>query len=196
MTAMTLPAALSIRQPWAHWIIHGHETRGRKTIENRPWFSARRGWIFIHAGQQPDGRYKRQVTHDMARGAIIGVVRIVDCVPGEGVHAGRERRLQSQPMPADWPRWRNSGWFRGPYGFVLADAHALEPVPCRGRLSFFQPDLSAEQAEALASALAAASIDAAAPPPPSPPNPTLEAACEMMRAGLAPRPRPSEETAP
>lgn len=182
---MTLPPALSIRQPWAHWIIHGHETRGRKDIENRTWFSATRGWVFVHAGQQPDGRYKRQVTDDMARGAIIGVVRIVDCVPGEGVRREWVARGRRRVEPNDWPRWRNSGWFRGPYGFVLADAHPLEPMPCRGRLSFFQPELTPDQTESLAAALLASGIDPderhqAAP------NAALEEACERVASGEPP----------
>src|SRR5437016_1110202 len=43
--------ALSIKQPWAALLVHGH-----KTIEVRRWPTARRGTILIHAARVPDER--------------------------------------------------------------------------------------------------------------------------------------------
>jgi hypothetical protein len=58
---------------------------------------------------------------EIVRGAIIGVVDIVDVVENH-----------------------RSKWFSGPFGFVLSNPRALlKPVSCPGRLSFWEvpPDI-------------------------------------------------------
>jgi hypothetical protein len=58
-------------------------------------------------------------THDIQTGAIIGEVDIIDCVTES-----------------------KSPWFVGPYGFTLANPVLYDkPIPCRGMLGFFEPDL-------------------------------------------------------
>lgn len=121
--------ALSIRQPWA-WAI----LAGIKPIENRTWPTSFRGPVLIHAGKREERSnidyVLRECSHhtgasvallrnaydqQAATGAIIGAVTITDCV-------------SDHPSP----------WFQGPWGFVLASpARAHQPVPCPGRLSFF-----------------------------------------------------------
>ena len=59
--------AISIRQPWVHYIFHC-----RKDIENRNWKTSHRGRIFIHAAKKPYGR--------LLTGCLVGAVDIVDCV--------------------------------------------------------------------------------------------------------------------
>ena len=103
--------ALSIRQPWAHNIIHNG-----KDIENRTWRTHYRGPILIHAGSRMDDGFNRYPSLQM--GGIIGWCDIVDCV------------TESE-----------SEWFNGPYGFVLANVHPLPFIPCKGALSFFVPDI-------------------------------------------------------
>lgn len=57
---MTLPThALSIRQPWAHYIMHLPD-EVRKDIENRYWenpgcagWLTFRGWLWVHASVMP-----------------------------------------------------------------------------------------------------------------------------------------------
>lgn len=108
---------LSVRQPWAHLIIHGG-----KDIENRKWKTKLRGRIFIHAGMRDDKTAIAKFTDkgliradDLVRGAIIGSVEIVDCVD-----------------------YHPSSWFEGPYGFVLKDP---KPEPIRlvkGKLGMFE----------------------------------------------------------
>jgi hypothetical protein len=118
--------ALSIRQPWAWLIVHGH-----KDVENRTWATNYRGPLLVHAGLTLDPDHARAAelaqeqgialpaTPELPRGAIVGRVRIVDCVD-----------------------WHPSPWFQGPYAFVLEDAEPLEPVPFRGMLGLFNgPDL-------------------------------------------------------
>ncbi len=113
--------ALSIRQPWAWLIVHGY-----KDVENRTWATRCRVPLLVHAGLTLDPGYDRAAelarelgialpaASDLPRGAIVGRVRIVDCVT-----------------------WHPSRWFEGPYAFVLADAEPIEPIPMKGMLGLF-----------------------------------------------------------
>lgn len=111
---------LSVRQPWAWLIVHGH-----KTVENRDWPTAHRGDLLIHAGKVfdreglagvlevfPHLRAVLPAQYDL--GGIVGRAQLVNCV-------------QHHVSP----------WFRGPYGFVLHDARPMPFVPVRGQLGFF-----------------------------------------------------------
>jgi hypothetical protein len=137
--------ALSIKQPWA-WLI----CAGYKDIENRDWSIIRRpgfsgslkGWalelpsrIYVHAGRSLDteglnyltgmilpGTDKLPYSDNYVLGAIVGEVDIVDCVTES-----------------------KSPWFVGKYGFVLKNPKLYEhPIPCRGALGFFEPELKDE----------------------------------------------------
>lgn len=118
--------ALSIRQPWASFIVHG-----LKPVENRSWPTRYRGPVLIHAGTRPADRFEGEeefwqevlgqpFPEDMPAalfpmGGIVGVADIVDCVV-------------AHPSP----------WFFGPMGFVLANPRPLPFTPCRGALGFFR----------------------------------------------------------
>lgn len=111
--------ALSIRQPWAHHILHDG-----KQVENRSWPTRFRGSFLIHASGTFDGKAAERrefVTEhpDSPFGGIIGMATITDCVTS-----------------------MRSKWFFGPYGFVLINATPLEFVPCKGKLGFFTPDIN------------------------------------------------------
>jgi len=116
--AEDLMLCLSIKQPWAWLIIHGH-----KDIENRRWRTKLRGRVLIHTGKTFDGDPedwdwpKIEPPDRFDQGGIIGSVEIVDCVDQSA-----------------------SPWFCGPYGFVLRDPEPLPFLPCRGQLGFFKPD--------------------------------------------------------
>jgi hypothetical protein len=74
--------ALTVRQPWAHAIIHCG-----KDIENRTWPTEYRGPLAIHAGLRDDplGYRHRLIVEamlpstDIVYGVIIGVVDLIDC---------------------------------------------------------------------------------------------------------------------
>ena len=115
--------ALSVRQPWAWLIVNGY-----KDIENRIWATNVRGPVLIHAGRSKrdfaldcldyvQTKYGVAVPEELPLGGIIGVVEIVDCV-----------------------QHHSSPWFRGPYGWVLANPRRLPFTPCPGKLKFFSPD--------------------------------------------------------
>lgn len=115
--------ALSIRQPWAWLIVHGH-----KGIENRNWATRYRGPIAIHASKGMT-RDEYEEANSLAkslgvelpelksleRGGIVGHANIVDCVSES-----------------------DSDWFFGKYGFVLAAARPVQFQPLKGRLGFFE----------------------------------------------------------
>lgn len=122
--------ALSIRQPWAWAILHAG-----KDVENRDWYTARRGPICIHAAKSMtkaefDGfvdlarvLYRaRDWPEDLwvpnpanlKRGGIVGTAEIVDCV-----------------------RESASPWFAGKWGFVVRNVQPVEFIPCKGALGFF-----------------------------------------------------------
>jgi hypothetical protein len=119
--------ALSIRQPWAYFVVNGF-----KDVENRTWKTDYRGPVLIHASQKPDGIYLEDepmlrrggvpksiikgLTLDEARpGGIVGVAELVDCVSKS-----------------------KSPWFTGPYAFVFNNPIRLPFVPLKGKLRFFR----------------------------------------------------------
>lgn len=126
--------ALSIRQPWAHLIIHA-----AKDVENRDWPTRVRGRVLIHTSKtmtradyeacvifcsgQPDGtlpddfRFPPFEELKSKLGGIVGVMNIADCVTKS-----------------------ESPWFCGPYGFVIESAAEMNFYPCNGRLGFFRTD--------------------------------------------------------
>ena len=106
--------AITIRQPWAELII-----RGRKDVENRSWRTRHRGPLLIHAGVGADTEYFEEfdVSDDVVRGAIIGVVELVEC---------------TKKVSSDWHGRGNWGWY-------LARPHRFKkPIPMKGRLGLFE----------------------------------------------------------
>lgn len=119
--------ALSIRQPWAHFV-----AMGWKPVENRTWRRPNpalnfRGPFAIHAssgmtraeyeeGAELAGRlgFACPLPGDLARGGIVGVASVSDIV-----------------------KQHPSEWFYGPRGLVLSDARPVEFMPAKGALGFF-----------------------------------------------------------
>jgi len=110
--------AISIRQPWAHLIVHG-----KKRIENRSWTTAYRGPLLIHAaGRRPrvedlaaiSRAHGVALPEDFDHGAFIGVADLVEVI------------TQS-----------DSPWFCGRYGLVLRNVRPIDPIPAPGRLKLF-----------------------------------------------------------
>lgn len=121
--------ALSVRQPWAWFILHLG-----KDHENRTWRTKFRGPLWIHAAK---GMTRAEYDHacrfaswirgfpkiprfeDLPRGGIVGQVDVTGCV-SESV----------------------SRWFEGPNALVVGNPKPCELRPCRGALGFFRPDFS------------------------------------------------------
>lgn len=125
--------AISIRQPWAWFILCGFPWA--KDVENREWPAPREllgRWIQIHAAKAMSDREFDDACkfaleagarifpqkENLRRGGIVGIVRLIKCV-----------RLSTSP------------WFIGKYGFVLADPYPLKFEPCIGDRGFFTPQI-------------------------------------------------------
>lgn len=122
--------AISIRQPWAHAIVHCG-----KDVENRRRKSSHRGLTLIHASagmeaHEFDGftAFVRQRgldplcsfgPADVQRGGIIGWAEVADCVEDS-----------------------SSPWFMGPTAYVLRNPQPLPFIPCRGTVAplFWKPE--------------------------------------------------------
>lgn len=120
-TSAPLVKAVSIRQPWAWLVAHGH-----KTVENRPWRTRFRGRLLIHAGGKPAKgsaeirrlvreRFGIEIPDGLPMGGIVGAVDVVDCV---------EASLDP--------------WFEGPFGWLLSHAEPIPFRPLPGQLSIFE----------------------------------------------------------
>lgn len=152
--------ALSLTQPWASLVAHGH-----KRIETRSWNPYHRGAIAIHAakafptdcrelcGEEPFRSalwdagcrmVQRRATGltDLPLGAIVAVATLLDAV-----WCGRP--LLGQPEDwSDLPHERAFGRYSpGRYMLVLSNVRRLvEPVPCRGALGVWDvPEAVAEE---------------------------------------------------
>jgi ASCH domain len=114
---------LSVRQPWAHALIHLG-----KRIENRTWTTRHRGPLGIHASQSL-AEFARDYStlmpdlpprEELVLGAVIGIVDLVDIRPFEEV--------QDDPFA------------EGPWCWITANPQPIEPIPMPGRLQLFEID--------------------------------------------------------
>lgn len=111
--------ALTVRQPWAHSIIHLG-----KNVENRSRRTHHRGRIAIHAGLGWDDTGmdaigdQANLPDEFAHGAVIGTVEIVGC--HLGIDCGCEWGI-----PGQW-HWE------------LAHPETIEPVPAKGKLGLWE----------------------------------------------------------
>lgn len=123
--------AISVRSPWAAWIFTPHPMMGLKDVENRTWQTKYRGPLAIHAGQRLAEGFtesdvesyrasERQDHTAWTRGAIIGVVDLIDIAPSSSAWAMSEHC-----------HWR------------LASPRLLPaPIVLPGRLQLFDVDLN------------------------------------------------------
>lgn len=110
--------AITICQPFAHWII-----TGEKLIENRTWETSYRGPLLIHAGVSRKFLLEEDDVESMTFGAIIGICELVDCVP--------LRKVKKRPHA------------EGPFCFLLDNVHQFpDPIPYRGQLNIYNVDES------------------------------------------------------
>lgn len=124
--------ALTVQPPWASAIIHG-----LKGVENRTQNWSYRGPLAIHSGKRWSQRGVETIERlagryylDAARGAIIGVVELVDAHPDAGcckpwgeqsyVEHGGTNRVDIVHL-------------------VLENARPIDPIPCPGRLGLWTP---------------------------------------------------------
>ena len=133
--------ALSIRNPWAWYILHAE-----KLVENRNTRWNYRGPVLIHVGasltkdeyrawraagesmrSDPEPRAKVPEYSEMQRGGFVGIVRIIGCT--------EHPVYQNETNTCGW---RMGSDEHGPtYGYNLADATPLPFVPAKGALGIY-----------------------------------------------------------
>ncbi|GAF74966.1 unnamed protein product [marine sediment metagenome] len=122
--------ALSIKQPWAHLVIHGLEGK-YKTIETRVWQTRYRGDLLIVSSRSPVSRpwLPGPDAGDMEFGKAIGIVELADC---------REmiRRDETAAMCSVYP----DAW-----SWVFENPRAIEPFEVTGRLRLYEVDYEIDQ---------------------------------------------------
>lgn len=117
--------ALSIRQPWAWAILYAG-----KRVENRSWYTAYRGQIFIHAGLAVEYEALDGLREDIlrvpeprppaVRGALLATANLVDCVRAEDVALDQYE------------------WALGPWCLILDSIAPLaSPIAYKGQLGLF-----------------------------------------------------------
>lgn len=122
--------ALTLWRPWPWAILHG------KNVENRPWkppASIIGKRIALHAGKTWDDSSLtliRKVLPSVPGSSadhplgIVGVARVVGYMHPEG----DGRRVLNTGSEFEF----DDRWFFGPYGWLLDQITAIDPVPCRG----------------------------------------------------------------
>lgn len=113
--------SLTIRQPWAHCIVHGARGRAPKRLENRTWVPRLDvGERFaLHAGKRCDAVVLDHLG-ELAFGAVVGVARFGGVVRST-VDIVNHPRIDSMVSQLTW--------YDGGIAWVLYDVVALtEPV--------------------------------------------------------------------
>lgn len=117
---------ISVRQPWAHLIVSG-----KRPLEIRKWQTPYRGKLLIHAGLAVERRECECLrVFPSARGAIIGVVTLVDIRPLTAHEWKKLRPLHLQSGNRLYGEKTYAWIFENPEQFP-------EPIPYRGVLSLF-----------------------------------------------------------
>ena len=115
--------ALSIKQPWAHLIVHGFDGK-YKTIETRVWQTRYRGELLIVSSRLPVARpwVPGPDKDEMEFGKAIGTVELVDC-------RAMTREDETAAM---------CDIYRDAFSWVFENARAIEPFPVKGQLRLYE----------------------------------------------------------
>ena len=118
--------ALSLKQPWANWIIDG-----TKTIETRKWNTKFKGRFLIHASKSIDKSVEGETE---PRGCLIGIAYLAGIIKyTNDLDFERDYEYHRVPWhPDKYPI----------YGYILTDVKAIKPIPFKGMLNFFETDLT------------------------------------------------------
>ena len=131
--------AITIHQPWASLIAHGH-----KRFETRSWRTNYRGPIAIHAGKKIERQAVLMLARDHTRiwhkitplptGCIVAVAELKDCWKSlDG------KLIEAQPPGEKRVRFAEThelifgDYTPGRYAWELANVRLIEPIPAKGR---------------------------------------------------------------
>lgn len=124
--------ALSLKQPWAALLVHGH-----KAVEVRNWPTARRGRVLIHAARVAD---PRPFGWEFVPPGLLATARLEGGIVGAADLTGCVEYRSPEAFAADRHLHLNDpGWFKPPvlYGFTFAGATVLPFRRLPGWMRFF-----------------------------------------------------------
>ncbi len=128
--------ALSVRQPWAHAIIHSGkdiENRTAASIRHMSFVGVER--IAIHAAKgMTQFEYECAVTF-MREKTFIREAIGIECPPARDLLRGG---IIGSVAVCGVVKESTSPWFFGPRGIVLADPRPCDFIPAVGRLGLFE----------------------------------------------------------
>lgn len=134
--------AISIRQPWAEFVIGG-----RKKIENRTWKSNYRGVLLIHAGRREDSLWKGALEH--VKGRVEAEEYLTQKCIGRMGHPIEypKRALIGAVIMVGCNQGKNDGWGRfGNWWHRYEGAIRFKkPIALAGRRWIFQVEMKASE---------------------------------------------------
>ena len=118
--------ALSLKQPYAELIVSG-----KKIIETRTWNTRFRGTFLIHASLQPNKQRMKELKFKiLPTGCIVGQADLVDVKEYNNIASwNKDVNKHCAPLKT---------WTKKRYGYILKNIKKLKPIPCKGKLNFFE----------------------------------------------------------
>ena len=124
---------LTIKQPFATLIAEGY-----KEYEFRTWKTKYRGELLIHAGIGIDKKAMEKYKHlnlEYPSGCIIAKVNLTDCIE---INEESRKMLKAKKSIVYDSVIKHTDW-KG-YGFKLENIKKINPIPIKGKLSFWDYD--------------------------------------------------------
>jgi hypothetical protein len=128
--------ALTIMQPHAHFIL-GDEPRpfvAPKRVENRPWVTAYRGPLLIHAGASRKWlvEWPRLDPDAFHYAALVGIVDVVASID--------VRKAAPDWLARNYPWLTSDPYYSGPCALIFDHVRRFRtPIPCRGLQKLWRP---------------------------------------------------------
>ena len=124
---------LTIKQPFATLIAEGY-----KEYEFRTWKTKYRGEFLIHAGIGVDKKAMEKYKHlnlEYPSGCIIAKVTLTDCIEINE----EARKMLKEKNNIVYDHIINHTDWKG-YGFKMENIKKINPIPIKGKLSFWDYD--------------------------------------------------------
>ena len=124
---------LTIKQPFATLIAEGY-----KEYEFRTWKTKYRGEFLIHAGIGVDKKAMEKYKHlnlEYPSGCIIAKVTLTDCIEINE----ETRKMLKEKNNIVYDHIINHTDWKG-YGFKMENIKKINPIPIKGKLSFWDYD--------------------------------------------------------
>ena len=125
---------LTIKQPWATLIAEGY-----KEYEFRTWNTKYRGELLIHAGKSINKEAVQRFEKynlEYPQGCIIAKVDMTDCV---NVDEELREKLKNKNEIV-YKGIQDRAW--NGYGFKLENVKKIKPIEAKGKLGFWNYDMS------------------------------------------------------